>query len=127
VAAFRPILTAWDIRGRKAAIDQPTSITADHRPKTASQSRVAIRSAIVPLTWVLRLSHTTTSGPASRWCAASRSRGFQERGQSGGTEAVFRSLDGADESPLIQQVKRRMLDVCPVGKGIRFWGHRQRR
>jgi ubiquinone/menaquinone biosynthesis C-methylase UbiE len=44
-------------------------------------------------------------------------QGFQETGQSGGTEAVFRWLDGADESPLIQQVKRRMLDVCPVGAG----------
>jgi ubiquinone/menaquinone biosynthesis C-methylase UbiE len=44
-------------------------------------------------------------------------QGFQETGESGGTEAVFRWLDGADESPLIQQVKRRMLDVCPVGEG----------
>jgi len=44
-------------------------------------------------------------------------QGFQQTGESGGTEAVFRWLDGADESPLIQQVKRRMLDVCPVGEG----------
>ena len=44
-------------------------------------------------------------------------QGFQETGKSGGTEAVFRWLDGADESPLIQQVKRRMLDVCQVGDG----------
>ena len=44
-------------------------------------------------------------------------QGFQETGASGGAEAVFRWLDGADESPLIQQVKRRMLDVCPVGEG----------
>ena len=44
-------------------------------------------------------------------------QGFQETGESGGTEAVFRWLDGADASPLIQQVKRRMLDVCPVGEG----------
>jgi ubiquinone/menaquinone biosynthesis C-methylase UbiE len=44
-------------------------------------------------------------------------QGFQEPGQSGSTEAVFRWLDGADESPLIQQVKRRMLDVCPVAAG----------
>ena len=44
-------------------------------------------------------------------------QGFQEMGQSCGTEASFRWLDGADESPLIQQVKRRVLDVCPVGAG----------
>jgi ubiquinone/menaquinone biosynthesis C-methylase UbiE len=44
-------------------------------------------------------------------------QGFQETGEPGDTEAVFRWLDGADESPLIQQVKRRMLDVCPVGEG----------
>jgi ubiquinone/menaquinone biosynthesis C-methylase UbiE len=44
-------------------------------------------------------------------------QGFQETGDPDATEAVFRWLDGADESPLIQQVKRRMLDVCPVGAG----------
>jgi ubiquinone/menaquinone biosynthesis C-methylase UbiE len=44
-------------------------------------------------------------------------QGFQQTGESGGTEAVFRWLDGADESPLIQRVKRRMLEVCPVGQG----------
>jgi ubiquinone/menaquinone biosynthesis C-methylase UbiE len=44
-------------------------------------------------------------------------QGFQETGQSAGTEAIFRWLDGADESPLIQQVKQRMLDVCPVRTG----------
>jgi len=44
-------------------------------------------------------------------------QGFQQAGQSGGSEAVFRWLDGADESPLIQQVKRRMLDICPVAAG----------
>lgn len=44
-------------------------------------------------------------------------QGFQETGQSGGAEAIFGWLDRADESPLIQQVKRRMLDVCPVGAG----------
>ena len=43
--------------------------------------------------------------------------GFQQAGQPGGTGAIFRWLDGADESPLIQQVKRRMLDVCPVRAG----------
>ena len=46
-------------------------------------------------------------------------QGFQQAGESGGTEAVFRWLDGADESPLIQQVKRRMLDICPVAAGDR--------
>jgi len=44
-------------------------------------------------------------------------QGFQQTGQPAGTEAIFRWLDGADESPLIQQVKRRMLDVCPVRAG----------
>src|SRR5215813_14208487 len=44
-------------------------------------------------------------------------QGFQETGQSAGTEAIFRWLDGADESPLIQQVKQQMLDVCPVRTG----------
>jgi SAM-dependent methyltransferase len=44
-------------------------------------------------------------------------QGFQQAGQSDGSEAVFRWLDGADESPLIQQVKRRMLDICPVAAG----------
>jgi ubiquinone/menaquinone biosynthesis C-methylase UbiE len=44
-------------------------------------------------------------------------RGFQQTGESGGTEAAFHWLDGADESPLIQRVKRRMLDVCPVREG----------
>jgi ubiquinone/menaquinone biosynthesis C-methylase UbiE len=46
-------------------------------------------------------------------------QGFQEAGQPGDSEAIFRWLDGADESPLIQQVKRRMLDVCPVAAGDR--------
>jgi ubiquinone/menaquinone biosynthesis C-methylase UbiE len=44
-------------------------------------------------------------------------QGFQETGESGGTEAIFRWLDAVDENPLIQQVKRRMLDVCPVEAG----------
>jgi ubiquinone/menaquinone biosynthesis C-methylase UbiE len=44
-------------------------------------------------------------------------QGFQETVQPDGTEAVFRWLDGADDSPLIQQVKREMLDACPVGEG----------
>ena len=37
-------------------------------------------------------------------------QGFQETGQAGDSEAIFRWLDGADESPLIQQVKQRMLE-----------------
>lgn len=44
-------------------------------------------------------------------------QGFQETGQPSGTEAAFRWLDRADGNPLIQQVKRRLLDTCPVGAG----------
>jgi ubiquinone/menaquinone biosynthesis C-methylase UbiE len=44
-------------------------------------------------------------------------QGFQETGESGSTEAVFGWLDGADESPLIQQVKRQMLEVRPIREG----------
>src|SRR5215469_3714786 len=44
-------------------------------------------------------------------------QGFQETGQPGDAEALFRWLDDADESPLIQQVKRQMLEVCPVAAG----------
>jgi ubiquinone/menaquinone biosynthesis C-methylase UbiE len=44
-------------------------------------------------------------------------QGFQEAAQPDDTEAIFRWLDGADGNPLIQQVKRRMLDACPVGAG----------
>ena len=60
-------------------------------------------------------------------------QGFQETGESGGTEAIFRWLDGADESPLIQQLKRRMLDVRPVEAGYQVLdvgcglGHEARR
>jgi ubiquinone/menaquinone biosynthesis C-methylase UbiE len=43
--------------------------------------------------------------------------GFQQTGQPADTEALFRWLDDADESPLIQQVKRQMLEVCPVAAG----------
>src|SRR5437762_3470582 len=35
-----------------------------------SQSRPAISSAIVALTWAFKLSQTTTMGPPSCWCAA---------------------------------------------------------
>jgi len=44
-------------------------------------------------------------------------QGFQDAGQSIGAEAAFRWLDRADENPLIRQLKRQMLDVCPVGEG----------
>ena len=44
-------------------------------------------------------------------------QGFQETGQPGDAEALFRWLDAADESPPIQQVKRQMLEVCPVAAG----------
>jgi ubiquinone/menaquinone biosynthesis C-methylase UbiE len=44
-------------------------------------------------------------------------QGFQEAGESAGTEATFRWLDRADGSPLIQQVKQHMLDICPVAPG----------
>jgi ubiquinone/menaquinone biosynthesis C-methylase UbiE len=43
--------------------------------------------------------------------------GFQETGQPCGTEAVFRWCDAAEENPLIHQVKRQMLEVCPVAAG----------
>jgi ubiquinone/menaquinone biosynthesis C-methylase UbiE len=43
-------------------------------------------------------------------------QGFQETGQSA-TEAAFAWLDRADGNPLIQQLKRRPLDICPVGAG----------
>jgi ubiquinone/menaquinone biosynthesis C-methylase UbiE len=44
-------------------------------------------------------------------------RGFQETGESVDTGAIFRWLDGADGNPLIQQIKIRMLDICPAGAG----------
>jgi ubiquinone/menaquinone biosynthesis C-methylase UbiE len=40
--------------------------------------------------------------------------GFQEAGQSAGAEVAFRWLDVADGHPLVQQLKRQMLDLCPV-------------
>ena len=43
--------------------------------------------------------------------------GFQQTGQSAGTEATFGWLDRMDGNPLVRQVKRRMLDACPVGEG----------
>jgi len=47
-------------------------------------------------------------------------QGFQQTGQSTGTEATFGWLDRMDGHPLIQQVKRQMLEVCPIGEGDRI-------
>ena len=44
-------------------------------------------------------------------------QGFQATDQPSDTEAIFGWLDRMNGSPLIQQVKRQMLDVCPVGEG----------
>ena len=44
-------------------------------------------------------------------------QGFQATDQPSDTEAIFSWLDRMNGSPLIQQVKRQMLDVCPVGEG----------
>ncbi len=47
-------------------------------------------------------------------------QGFQEAGQEAGQDdpqAVFRWLDGADGHPLIQGLKRAMLEISPVGAG----------
>lgn len=41
-------------------------------------------------------------------------RDFHEPGRSVDTEAAFRWLDRAAGNPLIQQIKQRMLDACPV-------------
>jgi len=46
-------------------------------------------------------------------------QGFQQTGQSVDTEATSSWLDRMDGSPLIQPIKRQMLDVCPVGEGDR--------
>ncbi len=40
--------------------------------------------------------------------------GFQEAGQSADAGAAFRWLDVADGHPLVRQLKRQMLDLCPV-------------
>ena len=42
---------------------------------------------------------------------------FQPTGRSFDTEATFTWLDRMDGNPLIQQVKRQMLDACPVRDG----------
>jgi ubiquinone/menaquinone biosynthesis C-methylase UbiE len=42
---------------------------------------------------------------------------FQQTGQPADTEAAFGWLDRMDGHPLIQQVKRQMLEVCPIGEG----------
>jgi len=44
-------------------------------------------------------------------------QGFRATGQQTDTEAIFRWLDRMNENPLILQVKRQMLDVCPVREG----------
>jgi ubiquinone/menaquinone biosynthesis C-methylase UbiE len=44
-------------------------------------------------------------------------QGFQEAGQSAGAETAFCWLDRADAHPLVQQVKRRLLEVRPVEAG----------
>jgi ubiquinone/menaquinone biosynthesis C-methylase UbiE len=43
-------------------------------------------------------------------------RGFQ-RGESVDSEAAFAWIDRADASPVIQGIKQRMLDLCPVSSG----------
>ena len=45
--------------------------------------------------------------------------GFQDTGGSVDTEATFRWLDQADGHPLIQEIKHRMLDLCPPRAGDR--------
>ena len=44
-------------------------------------------------------------------------QGFQLAGQPSDSEATIHWLDRIDGNPLIQQVKRQMLDVCPVRGG----------
>ena len=44
-------------------------------------------------------------------------QGFQEAGQSIDIEATFRWLDRVDGHPLAQQLKGRMLEMCPVAAG----------
>ena len=48
-------------------------------------------------------------------------QGFQATDQPADTEAIFGWLDRMNGSPLIQAVKRQMLEVRPVGKGITSW------
>jgi len=60
-------------------------------------------------------------------------QGFQNGGQSVDAEATFRWLDQADGNPQLQEIKRRMLDLCPVRAGDRVldvgcgFGHEVRR
>jgi ubiquinone/menaquinone biosynthesis C-methylase UbiE len=44
-------------------------------------------------------------------------QGFQQTGEPVDIDAIFRWLDRMDKSPLVQQIKQQMLDVCPVGEG----------
>ena len=46
--------------------------------------------------------------------ALSTRQRFQDRSQSADVEATFRWLDQADGHPQLQEIKRRMLDLCPV-------------
>lgn len=79
-------------------------------------SRLVINTATAP--WMCCAGvRQRTNRQRGATTVSSLHQGFQEKGQPDGTEAVFRWLDGADESPLIQQVKQRMLDACPVGEG----------
>src|SRR5262249_43901813 len=44
-------------------------------------------------------------------------RGFQDTSQMTDVEATFRWLDRADSHLMVQEVKRRMLDLCPAREG----------
>jgi ubiquinone/menaquinone biosynthesis C-methylase UbiE len=47
-------------------------------------------------------------------------RGFQQQEAPAESEAAFTWLDRADASPLIQDIKRRMLESCPINAGDRL-------
>ncbi len=44
-------------------------------------------------------------------------QGFRETGQPVDVEATFQWLDRADGHPQVQEIKRRMLDLCPISAG----------
>jgi ubiquinone/menaquinone biosynthesis C-methylase UbiE len=48
---------------------------------------------------------------------ASLHRGFQQSGASVDSESAFAWIDRADTSPLIQAIKQRMLELCPISPG----------
>src|SRR5437660_12801715 len=54
---------------------------------------------------------------SARCTMSSLHQGFQATDQPADTEAIFGWLDRMNGSPLIQQVKRQMLEVRPVGQG----------